>query len=358
MQNMLICGDNYDALIYLLEEKDLAGKIRLIYIDPPYGTNQDFTFSGERFSTISRMNGGKLAYRDTLTGEEYLKFLSGRLKLIRELMANDGTIYLHIDSKMGHYVKVLMDEIFGQKNFINDIARIKCNPKNFARKGYGNVKDIILFYSKTKDYVWNDPRQELDENGKKSRFRSIDENGRRYTTTPLHAPGETANGPTGKKWRGMYPPKGRHWRYSPVVLDQLDKNGLIEWSSTGNPRKKIYADDIKKAGVKTQDIWTFKDPQNPKYPTEKNLEMLKLIVSASSNPGDTVLDAFCGSGTTLAAAQELHRNFIGIDSSETAISICKERSQDFKYIEISQQRNSYERMVGKNLAFSFGAGLS
>lgn len=358
MRNMLIYGDNYDALTYLLEEKDVNGKVKLVYIDPPYGTNQDFTFTGERFSTISRMNGGKLAYSDTLTGEEYLKFLSGRLKLIRELMADDGTIYLHIDNKMGHYVRVLMDEIFSQKNFINDITRIKCNPKNFARKGYGNVKDMILFYSKTKEYIWNDPRQKLDENGKKARFRSVDENGRRYTTTPLHAPGETANGPTGKMWRGMLPPTGRHWRYPPQVLDQLDKDGLIEWSSTGNPRKKVYADDVKRAGLKTQDIWTFKDPQNPKYPTEKNMEMLKLIVSASSNPGDIVLDAFCGSGTTLAAAQELGRSSIGIDSSETAISICKERLKNIEYLEISRQRNNYERMVGKNLTFSFGARLS
>ncbi len=350
MRNILIHGDNYDALTYLLEKRGMAGKVGLVYIDPPYGTRQEFTFSAERFSTISRMNGGKLAYRDTLTGEEYLKFLSGRLKLMRDLMSGDGTIYVHIDYKMGHYVKVLMDKIFGQNNFINDITRVKCNPKNFDRKGFGNIKDMILFYSKSKDYVWNDPRQDITIADGDTRFRSVDKNGRRYTTTPLHAPGETVNGATGKIWKGMLPPPGRHWRYNPTVLDQLDKDGLIEWSSTGNPRKKIYADEVMGTGCKMQDIWTYKDPQNPRYPTEKNTEMLRLIVAASSNAGDTVLDAFCGSGTTLAAAQELKRPFIGIDSSKKAVSICRERLTGFDYFEFSEQRNSYERMVQENLA--------
>lgn len=292
MKNILIQGDNYDALIYLAEKRKMFETVRLVYIDPPFGTKQEFTFSGDRFSTISRMNGGKLAYSDTLTGEEYLKFLSGRLVRIRELMANDGTIYLHIDNKMGHYVKVLMDKIFSPNNFINDITRIKCNPKNFSRKGYGNIKDIILVYSKTRNYIWNNPRQNIEIGDNDSRFRLIDSHGRKYTTTPLHAPGETMNGATGKKWRGMLPPSGRHWRYNPAVLDQLDKDGLIEWSSTGNPRKKIYADDIMKAGTKMQDIWVFKDPQKPVYPTEKNIEMLKMIIKASSNEGDIILDAF------------------------------------------------------------------
>jgi adenine-specific DNA-methyltransferase len=135
-------------------------------------------------------------------------------------------------------------------------------------------------------------------------------------------------------------------------LDELDNMGLIEWSSTGNPRKKIYADDVMKAGVKMQDIWIYKDPQNPRYPTEKNIDMLKMIVKASSNPGDIVLDAFCGSGTTLVAAQELQRAWVGMDSSEEAISICKKRLTDFEYIEIAEQRINNERMVQTDFAFS------
>jgi len=331
-KNILIHGENFDALHYL--QKKFGGKIKFVYIDPPYGTKQTFTISNDRFATISRANGGKIAYNDQLTGEKYLQFLAERLALMRELLADDGSIYVHIDSKMGHYVKIVMDKVFGQKNFINDIIRVKCNPKNFARKGYGNVKDMILFYSKSKSYVWNHPRQEIEIRADDVRFRSVDADGRRYTTTPLHAPGETTNGATGMKWRGMLPPAGRHWRHPPAVLEELDKKGLIEWSSTGNPRKKIFADDVMKAGVKVQDIWVFKDPQNPKYPTEKNFEMLKMIVKASSNPGDIVLDAFCGSGTTLLAAKQLQRRWIGIDSSKEAIEICKNRLDNFNLIEL------------------------
>lgn len=334
MTNILVQGDNFDAFKYLAQEEKLSGKIRLVYIDPPYGTKQDFTFSGERFSTISRMNGGRVAYEDTLTGEEYLKFLSARLGLIKDLMSEDGSIYLHIDCKMGHYVKVLMDKVFGQKNFTNDITRVKCNPKNFFRKGYGNVKDMVLFYSKSKNYLWNDPRQTVETNSDDARFRQIGIDGRKYTTTPLHAPGETKNGATGKEWRGMLPPPGRHWRYNPKVLDELDKKNLIEWSSTGNPRKKIYADDVARAGVKLQDIWVYKDPQNPKYPTEKNLDMLKMIVGTSSNKGDIVMDGFCGSGTTLVAAQELGRTWVGVDASKTAISICRTRLPRHEFIDL------------------------
>lgn len=352
MKNLLYYGDNYDALSDLINNNDIKGQVRLVYIDPPYGTKQEFTIYGDRFSTISRMNGGKLAYSDNLSGEDYLRFLSGRLVLIRDLMSDDGTIYLHIDCKMGHYVKILLDSVFGQKNFINDITRIKCNPKNFNRRGFGNIKDMILFYSKSKEYIWNDPRQNIEIDRSDNRFRLIDSNGRRYTTTPLHAPGETINGVTGQKWNGLLPPAGRHWRYSPKILDELDKKGLIEWSSTGNPRKKIYADDVIKAGMKMQDIWTFKDPQNPKYPTEKNINLLKMIIQASSNPGDIVLDAFCGSGTTLVAAQEMKRYWIGMDSSNEAISICKKRLNDYKFIEISKKRNEHERMVQTDFALS------
>ena len=218
-----------------------------------------------------------------------------------------------------------MDEIFGYDNFRNDITRIKCNPKNFKRKSYGNIKDMILFYTKSKKYTWNDPRVPFTKKDIERLFKKVDENGRRYTTVPLHAPGETRNGPTGQKWKGMYPPKGRHWRSPPEELEKLDQNGLVEWSKNGVPRKKIYAEDKIAEGKSVQDIWEYKDSQTPSYPTEKNLELLKMIISASSNPGDLVLDSFCGSGTTLVASQMLDRNWIGIDSSENAIRVSKER---------------------------------
>ena len=278
-----------------------------------------------RTATISASEEDETAYIDRLHGSEYFEFLRERLILMRELLADDGSIYVHIDCKIGHYVKILMDEIFGEENFINDITRIKCNPKNFPRKAYGNIKDMILFYSKTNKYIWNDPREPYTQEDIEKLFPKIDENGRRYTTVPLHAPGETKNGATGKAWRGMLPPKGRHWRYPPEVLEELDKKGLIEWSKRGVPRLKIYADEFIKKGKRRQDIWEFKDPQYPSYPTEKNLDMHKVIIEASSNSGDIVLDAFAGSGTTLVAAEMLGRRWIGIDNSPYAIKISIKR---------------------------------
>ena len=260
--NMLIYGDNLPVLKALLDNPKIRGKVRLIYIDPPFGTGHEYKIGG---GTISYSEEEELAYEDYEFSAEYLEFLRERLILLREILADDGSIYVHIDCKVGHYVKVLMDEIFGEKNFINDIARIKCNPKNFARRGYGNFRDMILFYSKTDKFVWNDSREPFTEEDIKRLFPKVDKDGRRYTTNPLHAPGETRNGPTGQPWRGMLPPKGRHWRYPPEVLEELDRKGLIEWSKTGVPRKKIYADEFIKKGKKRQDVWEFKDPAYPEY---------------------------------------------------------------------------------------------
>ncbi len=329
-KNMLILGDNLIALKTLLKEPKVAGQVRLVYIDPPFATNSEFKSGKLRTSTVSWSPEDEKAYEDKLVGAEYIEFLRKRLILLRDILADDGSIYVHIDWKMGHYVKVLMDEIFGQDRFINDIARIKCNPKNFERKGYGNIRDMILFYSKTDNYVWNDPREKVTEEDIQRMFPKLDNEGRRYTTTPLHAPGETRNGPTGQPWRGLNPPKGRHWRYSPDELNRLDEQGLIEWSSTGNPRKKIYADEVMKKGKKRQDVWEFKDPCYPSYPTEKNLDMLKMIVEASSNPKDLVLDCFAGSGTTLVAAEESGRRWIGIDNSKIAVDTSQKRLLSIK----------------------------
>ena len=218
-----------------------------------------------------------------------------------------------------------MDEIFGVENFRGDISRIKCNPKNFRRKGYGNIKDMILFYSKSNKFTWNHPTVPFTEEDIERLYKKVDSDGRRYTTVPIHAPGETRDGVTGQAWRGMLPPKGRHWRCSPEELDELDAKGLIEWSANGNPRKKNYAEDMQKKGKPMQDIWEFKDSTRPIYPTEKNMDMVKNIINASSKPNDLVLDCFCGSGTTVVAAKELNRRFIGVDQSENSIKIIKSR---------------------------------
>ncbi len=312
-ENKLIQGNNLPVLKSLFDNDSIRGKVTLVYIDPPYSTRQDFKTRDE-----------EQAYFDRLVGAEYVEFIRKRLIFLRELLADDATIYVHLDQKMGHYIKVVMDEIFGQINFRNDITRIKCNPKNFARKAYGNIKDVIYFYSKVNvngnSIVWNDYTHPLNNAEIKRQFPRIDSQGRRYTTTPVHAKGETKNGATGSKWNGILPPKGRHWRYAPNELTRLDEEGLIEWSSTGNPRKIIYADQAN--GKKIQDVWDFKDPGANKehYPTEKNEALLERIIENSSRKGDLILDCFCGSGTTIYAAEKLGRRWIGIDESEKAIA--------------------------------------
>lgn len=340
--NSIIYGDNFDALKILLDTYNMKGKIDLIYIDPPFATNGIFTIGKDRVSTISSSKTDEIAYEDNLVGELFLEFLRERLLLAKELLSEKGSIYLHIDYKIGHYVKIIMDEIFGQENFRNDITRIKCNPKNFSRKAYGNIKDLILFYSKTNTPIWNEPYTEYTQEDILKLYKKVDKDGRFYTTVPLHAPGETKDGPTGGEFKGLKPPKGRHWRTDPKELEKLDEQGLIEWSSNGVPRRKIFADEQK--GKKTQDIWDFKDYQYPVYPTEKNLDLLKHIIKTSSNDDSIVLDFFCGSGTTLKAAQELGRKWIGIDKSEKAISVSIKKMQpqendmfvdnSFDYIEV------------------------
>ena len=327
-KNILIKGENKIILQTLRSKYDFCNKIDLIYIDPPFSTNTTFTIGDNRVSTISMSKFDEIAYTDNLKGFEYIEFIRERLILAKELLTDNGSIYLHIDYKIGHYIKIIMDEIFGLQNFRNDITRIKCNPKNFQRKAYGNIKDLILFYSKTKNPIWNDPKIPFTDEDKNKLFRKKDEYGRSYTTIPLHAPGETKEGVTSGLFKGIKPPKGRHWRCDPKELEKLDNEGLIEWSSNGNPRKIIYADE--KDGKKLQDIWEFKDYQYPCYPTEKNIDLLKTIIMASSNENSVVMDFFCGSGTTLIAAQELNRNWIGIDQSDKAI---KTTIRKFKNIE-------------------------
>lgn len=315
--NLLIFDDNLNAMQFLLQEKAYKNTLDLIYIDPPFATNNTFRMG----STISASLSANVAYDDRFSLEAYLEFLYYRFILMREMLSEKGSIYVHTDSKIGHYVKIVLDEIFGKERFINDITRIKCNPKNFAKKGYGNVKDSILFYSKGADFIWNEVSQKVSQSDLAKRFNKRDEKGA-YTTIPLHAPGETKNGESGQEWNGLKPPKGRHWRCALSELDSLQKEGLIEWSKNGNPRKKIYAKDY--GYKKIQDIWEFKDSQKVLYPTQKNTALLRQIILMSSNENSLVMDCFCGGGGFLQEASCLKRKFIGIDESAQAIAINKE----------------------------------
>ena len=315
--NRLYCGDNFNGLHELVADPAVKGKVALIYIDPPFATKGMF---------LSRKQ--RNAYEDNLIGAEYVENLRQRLVLLRELLAADGSIYLHLDENMIFEMKLVMDEVFGAGNYRNMIVRKKCNPKNYTRKAYGNIADYILFYSNGEKYIWNRPVEPLSEQSTKEYHYVESKTGRRYMKVPVHAPG-TRNGATGGIWKGELPPPGKHWQYTPEKLDKMDARGEIFWSKNGNPRRKVYLDQH--SGVGVQDIWLdYKDAHNQNvritgYPTEKNPDLLRRIVQASSNPGDMVLDCYAGSGTTLAVADELQRNWIGIDQSTEAISTILKR---------------------------------
>jgi len=309
--NRLYFSENLGALAALLSDSSVCGQVRLVYIDPPFATKSVF-----QSRTLNH------AYDDVLHGEEFIEFLRKRLILLRELLIEDGSIYVHLDEKMVFHIKVIMDEIFGIENYRNCITRKKCNPKNYTRKKYGNISDYILFYTKSDSYVWNRPVEKWTEARAKEYQYIEPETGRRFMKVPVHAPG-IRHGATGEPWRGKMPPTGKHWQFPPDKLDEFDARGEIFWSSNGNPRRKVYLDE--NAGIGVQDIWMdYKDAHNQNikitgYPTEKNPELLKRIIEASSNAGDLVLDCFSGSGTTLAAASLLNRHWIGIDNSREAI---------------------------------------
>ena len=347
----LYFGDNLDVLRVLVTDPDICGKVNLIYIDPPFATQSQF---------VSRKQ--SRAYEDTLSGAPFVEFLRKRIVLLHKLLSNKGSIYLHLDEKMIFEMKIIMDEVFGPENYRNMIVRKKCNPKNYTRKTYGNIADFILFYTKTDTYIWNKQTVPLSEERKKE-YQYVEEGtGRKYMKVPVHAPG-TRKGETGKPWRGKMPPPGKHWQYTPKRLDEMDARGEIFWSKNGNPRRKVYLDEH--PGVSVQDIWLeFRDAHNQNikitgYPTEKNPGLIRRIIAASSNPGDMVLDCFVGSGTTLAVADEMQRNWIGADNSIEAIKTILKRFDsglqamgDF----VSKDAHRQDNYSQQTLFDSFGEG--
>ena len=333
--NKLIWGDNKLILSSLKSgalrrQIEDAGGLKLIYIDPPFDVGADFSMDieigGETFHKEPNLL-EQIAYRDTWGrgADSFIAMIYERLILMRDLMHPEGSIYLHCDWRVNSHLRLAMAEVFGSKNFRNEITRIKCNPKNYTTSSFGNIHDSILFFTRSEETKLNRIYDVRDEEQLAADFPLVEEKtGRLYTTGALHAKG-IRSGVTGMAWRGLMPPSGRHWAYVPETLDKMDADGLIEWSSNGNPRGKRYADED--TGKAVQTIWEFKDPgdRSADYATQKPEGLLERIISASSNEGDLIADFFCGSGTTAAVAEKLGRKWITSDLGKFGIHTTRKR---------------------------------
>lgn len=338
-RNKLIWGENRYIMASLLDQ-GFAGKINLIYIDPPFATGADFSLTmkvGDQKWTKEASIIEEKAYRDTWGKglDSYLQMMYDRLVLMRELLAEDGSIYVHLDWHVVHYVRVVLDEVFGEDSFRNEISWKRSSIATNVETQWRNSHDTLLFYTKTNQAVFNVQYGEYSESSKKH-FSQEDERGI-FQPVPLLGSGKTASGETGQVWRGIDPNKlgkdGMHWLKKPSVLDELDKEGRIHWPSSGGlPRLKYYLSEAK--GPYVPDFWDDIYVINPMarealgYPTQKPEALLERIIKASSNENDLVADLFCGCGTTGAVAEKLGRRWIMADLSRFAIQVTRKRLLD------------------------------
>lgn len=319
-RNKLIFGDNLGVLAALLRMKqrgelknaDGTDGIRVCYIDPPFATEREFTNSG-----------GVTAYKDKVAGAEFVEFLRRRLIIIRELLSDNGTLWVHLDTKKVHYVKVVLDEVFGEANFQSEVVWKRTSAKNNLTSRPGRIHDCLLMYSKSDTWVWNPQYSALDPEYVAKVYTLEDERGR-YRLADLTSP--NASPARRFSWRGTTPGGKNGWRYDYDELERRLAEGTIQLKANGTASQnglKRYLDDSK--GTPLQDIWldvpnvTGISSEKNGYPTQKPLLLLRRVLQASSGGGDLVLDCFVGSGSTLRAAEALGRRWIGVDCGKLAI---------------------------------------
>jgi len=317
--NVIYCGDNVDVLPKYID----SDSVDLIYIDPPFNTSRKYeVFWGEAVE--------RRAFDDRYgNAMAYLEWMRPRLAQLYRVLKSTGSFYYHCDWHVSHYVKVELDRMFGFNNFQNEIVWYRSYAHNDPKR-FGASHDVLLFYSKSARKTWHRLYGPYSQEHVENSFRYADPDGRRHQLVTLTA--SKPGGDTEYEWRGKRPPRGRYWAYSKANMEQFEKQGLIVYSKTGTPRLKVYWDESK--GVPLQSVWSDIRPigahakERLGYPTQKPLPLLERIVTASSNEGDVVLDAFCGCGTTLEAAAKLKRRWIGIDFSPTACRVMVKRLQD------------------------------
>jgi len=319
---VVYCGDCLDQLRKLPD-----ACIDLIYIDPPFNSNRNYeVFWGETKE--------KRAFEDRhASTAAYIDYMRPRCVELARVLKKTGSFYYHCDWHASHYVKVMLDQIFGENNFQYEIIWKRSSAHSDTKQGmarYGRLTDTIFFYTGGRKWTWNAVFQPYDENYLSGNYRHVDPSGRRWKSTDLTA--AKPGGDTKYEWREKVPPKGRFWAYSRENMEQFERDGRLYYTRTGIPRLKQFLDEM--PGVPLQNLWIDIPPiasqsaERLGYPTQKPLALLERIINASSNPNDIVLDGFCGCGTALVAAQNLGRQWIGIDISPTACRVMAKRLRD------------------------------
>ncbi len=359
--NLLYCGDNLDVLRRHVN----AESVDLVYLDPPFNSNASYNVlfaehdgtqaasqikafedtwkwdeSAARACAEVIEGGGKVseamqAFRTFLGDSDmmaYLAMMAPRLVELRRVLKPTGSLYLHCDPTASHYLKMLLDAIFGPVNFRNEIVWRRTSAHSDARQGathFGRVTDSILFYARGPESIWNPLYRPYDREYVERDYRRVDADGRRYRIDNLQGPGGAAKGNPYYEVMGVK----RHWRHSKERMQELIRQGRVIQTRPGAvPQYKRYLDEM--PGTPVQNLWADLQLLNNRshevlgYPTQKPEALLERIIAASSNEGDTVLDPFCGCGTTIAAAQKLKRRWIGIDITSLAISLIRNRLAD------------------------------
>ena len=310
--------------------KEYRGKIKLVYIDPPFDSKVDYKTSIQvrgKVAESSYSGFEEKQYADIWSNDEYLQFIYERLILIKELLDNNGSIYLHSNTKSGGYLKLMLDEVFGNDYFCSEIIWQKIRVVKAQSTFFGNVHDLIFLYSKSRDVLFNEqfvPNEEEYE----EKFDKVEpKTNRKYQLVSMLQAGQGPARKFGTKL--LHPGVNKHWIWSQERIDEGMKSGLIEFTSGGTPRKKQYLEDSQ--GRRVGDIWTDIYPLNSQaledtgYPTQKPEALLERIITASSNPDDIIFDCFMGSGTTQSAALRLGRRFIGADINLGAVQVTTKR---------------------------------
>lgn len=361
--NSLYFGDNLDIMREYLKDNS----IDLIYLDPPFNSKKAYNVYmsspkgiksdaqitafddtwhwGEQAeeeytgllrqpnTNVSEMINSLRRFLKESDMMAYLVMMASRLLEMHRVLKDTGSLYLHCDPTASHYLKIVLDAIFGVTNFKNEIVW----KRNFTKKGsqykmtqFANNLDTLLFYGKSENLYFRTPKVKLNENEISSKYNLIDNNGRKFKSEPLELPNMMARKNLIFEFMGYTPKNG--WMMSREKLEELKRRDKIYFTSSGKPRRKNFLSDYE--GTEIDNIWIDISPLGQKqsealgYPTQKPLALLERIIQASSNPGDVVLDPFCGCGTAVHAAEKLGRQWIGIDITHLAITLIEKRMRD------------------------------